>query len=88
MLASKNLMLLDETIQKLLKDAIGVQKGELVLLQFWGEDADRELLHKFSNQVAALGASPMEYQEVTIVDYLKMRQKDVFQIIILNVLML
>ncbi len=62
MLANKNFMFSDEMIRNLFKDAIGIQKGEVVLLQFWGEEADRELLHKFSNQVAALGASPMEYQ--------------------------
>lgn len=62
MLISYNQMLSDEMIQKLLKDAIGIQKEEIVLLQFWGEEEDREILHKFSNQVAALGASPMEYQ--------------------------
>ena len=62
MLVDKNQMFSEEMIHKLLKEAIGVQKGEVILLQFWGEEADRELLHRFSNQVAALGASPMEFQ--------------------------
>ncbi len=62
MLTEKNHMFSEEMILKLLKEAIGVKKGEVVLLQFWGKETDRELLHRFSNQVAALGASPMEFQ--------------------------
>jgi leucyl aminopeptidase (aminopeptidase T) len=62
MSTNKNQMFSDEMIQKLLHEAIGIQKGEVILLQFWGEEADRELLHRFSNQVAALGASPVELQ--------------------------
>lgn len=62
MLDSNIQLFTEEMIQKLLKDAIGIQEGEIVLLQFWGEEADRALLHKFSTQVAALGASPLEYQ--------------------------
>lgn len=46
-------------IKKLLK-ATGVKEGELILLHFWGEDKDRQILHDFSTQVAALGATPFE----------------------------
>ncbi|ABX43518.1 aminopeptidase [Lachnoclostridium phytofermentans] len=46
-------------IKKLLK-ATGVKEGELILLHFWGEDKDKQILHDFATQVAALGATPFE----------------------------
>lgn len=51
-----------ELIKKLLK-ATGVKEGELILLHFWGEDKDREILHDFSIQVASLGATPFEVMQ-------------------------
>jgi len=51
-----------ETIKKILK-AIGIENGELVLLQFWGDDKDRDTLHNFSYEVAALGAASIELQQ-------------------------
>lgn len=49
-------------INKIVK-ASGVQPDSLVLLHFWGEDANIGILHAFSTAVAALGASPLELQE-------------------------
>lgn len=49
-------------IQKIVK-ASGVQEKELVLVQFWGEDRDCEIMHSFAAAVAALGASPIELQQ-------------------------
>ncbi|MCH4238742.1 MAG: aminopeptidase [Oscillospiraceae bacterium] len=54
------------TNQKLIDKIVrasGVQPGSLVLLHFWGEDANIGILHEFSTAVAALGASPLELQE-------------------------
>lgn len=47
-----------EVIKKLLL-ATGVKKGELILLHFWGEEEQRQILHDFEIQVASLGASPI-----------------------------
>ncbi|BCN30235.1 aminopeptidase [Anaeromicropila herbilytica] len=45
-------------IKKIIK-AIGIKKSELVLLHFWGEDSDLEILHNFSCEVASIGGSPL-----------------------------
>lgn len=55
-------MLTVEIINKIMKAAIGIKSGDIVLLQFWGDDSDRDLLHEFSNVVASLGGSPIELQ--------------------------
>ncbi len=51
-----------ETIQRIVA-ASGVQAGELVLVHFWGEDADLPFAREFMNAVAALGASPVLLQQ-------------------------
>jgi aminopeptidase len=55
-------MLTVENINKIIRDAIGVKSGDIVLLQFWGDDSDRDLIHEFSNVVASFGGSPIELQ--------------------------
>ena len=49
-------------IQKIVKVS-GVKEHELVLVQFWGEDKDCEIMHSFAAAVTALGASPIEVQQ-------------------------
>lgn len=51
-----------ETIAKIVK-ASGVSAGELVLVHFWGEDADRDIAKRFVVSVAALGAAPVLLQQ-------------------------
>lgn len=51
-----------ETISKIVK-ASGVSAGELVLVHFWGEDADKEIANNFVASVAALGATPVLLQQ-------------------------
>lgn len=48
-----------ETIAKIVK-ASGVSTGELILIHFWGENADKT--------VAALGASPVVLQQARSVN--------------------
>ena len=59
-----------ELINKIVK-ATGVQKNELVLVHFWGEDEDIALMHMFSKAVAIHGASPLELQQSRTVNYTK-----------------
>lgn len=56
-----NYMLEHNIIRKVV-EAMQLKQGELVLLHFWGEDKDREILHNFSYEVARNGASPLELQ--------------------------
>ena len=51
-----------ETIVKLVK-ASGVSEGELILIHFWGEDADKKIANSFAAAVAAAGASPVVLQQ-------------------------
>lgn len=51
-----------ETISKIVR-ASGVSTGELVLVHFWGEDADKEIANSFVASVAALGATPVLLQQ-------------------------
>lgn len=51
-----------ETVSKIVK-ASGVSAGELVLVHFWGEDADKEIANSFVASVAALGATPVLLQQ-------------------------
>ena len=51
-----------ETIAKIVK-ASGVSAGELILVHFWGEDADKEIANNFVASVAALGATPFLLQQ-------------------------
>ena len=56
-----------ETVKKLVK-ASGVSEGELILIHFWGEDADKEIANKFAAAVAAAGASPVVLQQARSVN--------------------
>ena len=47
-----------ETIAKIVK-ASGVSAGELILIHFWGENADKTVADQFAAAVAALGANLM-----------------------------
>lgn len=51
-----------ETISKIVK-ASGISAGELVLVHFWGEDADKDIANRFVAAVAAMGASPVLLQQ-------------------------
>ncbi len=51
-----------ETITNLVR-ASGVTTGELILIHFWGEDADLDVAHAFTSAVAALGATPLLLQQ-------------------------
>ena len=51
-----------EIISKIVK-ASGVSEGELVLVHFWGEDADKDIANHFVTSVAALGAAPVLLQQ-------------------------
>ncbi|SHO45479.1 aminopeptidase [Anaerocolumna xylanovorans] len=51
-----------ELIRKIVKVS-GVTAGELILVQFWGEDSDIDIMHNFAVAVAELGASPFELQQ-------------------------
>ena len=51
-----------ETISRMVR-ASGVSEGELILVHFWGEDADKEIANRFVAAVAAAGASPVLLQQ-------------------------
>ena len=51
-----------ETIRKIVK-ASGVSTGEMILVHFWGEDADKEIANNFLTAVASLGATPVLLQQ-------------------------
>lgn len=51
-----------EVISKLVK-ASGVSAGELVLVHFWGEDAEKDTANRFVAAIAALGATPVLLQQ-------------------------
>lgn len=51
-----------ETISKIVK-ASGISARELVLVHFWGEDADKDIANRFVAAVAAMGASPVLLQQ-------------------------
>lgn len=51
-----------ELIRKIV-NASGIKEGELVAVQFWGEDSDITIMHHFAVAVAELGASPLELQQ-------------------------
>lgn len=56
-----------ETIAKIVK-ASGVLAGELILIHFWGENADKTVADQFAAAVAALGASPVVLQQARSVN--------------------
>ncbi|MDE5820704.1 MAG: aminopeptidase [Lachnospiraceae bacterium] len=49
-------------ISKIVK-ASGISAGEMVLIHFWGEDADKEIANNFIAAVAELGATPLLLQQ-------------------------
>lgn len=51
-----------DMVNRLVK-ASGVSAGELVLVHFWGEDADKEIANRFVTAVASLGATPVLLQQ-------------------------
>ena len=44
-------------------NASGVSAGEMVLIHFWGEDADKEIANSFMAAVAEMGATPVLLQQ-------------------------
>ena len=56
-----------KTILKIVK-ASGVSAGEMVLVHFWGEDADKEIANHFVAAVAALGATPVLLQQARMIN--------------------
>lgn len=56
-----------EIISKIVK-ASGVSAGELVLVHFWGEDAEKEIANSFMAPVAALGATPVFLQQARMIN--------------------
>lgn len=59
--------MLKDYAQKIVK-ASGVVAGELVLIHFWGEDAEKWIANEFVVAVAALGATPVLLQEARSVN--------------------
>ncbi len=55
-------------IPKIVK-ASGVQKDELVLIHFWGEDEDKEIANQFLVAVSSLGATPVLLQQARLINY-------------------
>ena len=51
-----------KTISKIVK-ASGISSGELILVHFWGEDADKEIANNFMAAVADIGATPVLMQQ-------------------------
>lgn len=51
-----------KVISKIVK-ASGVSSGEMILIHFWGEDADKEIANSFMAAVAELGATPLLLQQ-------------------------
>lgn len=49
-------------ISKIVK-ASGISSGEMILIHFWGEDADKEIANNFMVAVAELGATPLLLQQ-------------------------
>lgn len=52
-----------EIIHKLMK-ASGVQPDELILIHFWGDDADKAIAEAFQEAVVSMGASPLLLQQL------------------------
>lgn len=44
-------------------NASGISSGEMVLIHFWGEDADKEIANNFMAAVAETGATPVLLQQ-------------------------
>jgi len=54
---------MEKNLMKKIVEASGISVGELILVQFWGEDKDINIMHDAADAVAALGASPVEKQQ-------------------------
>lgn len=62
-----------QTIFKMVK-ASGVCPGEMILVHFWGEDADKEIANSFMVAVAAMGATPVLLQQA------RTQNRDIFAV--------
>ena len=62
------------TIEKIVK-ASGVEKGELILVHYWGEDNNLQLMHDFCTAVASAGAFPLPLQQA------RTKNRDIFGIL-------
>lgn len=60
-----------EIIKKIVK-ASGVSAGEMILIHFWGEDADKGIANSFMVAVASMGATPILLQQSRTIN------KDIF----------
>ena len=49
-------------VSKIVKSS-GVSSGEMILIHFWGEDADKEIANNFMTAVADTGATPVLLQQ-------------------------
>ena len=54
---------MDRKIISKIVNASGVSAGEMVLIHFWGEDADKEIANSFMAAVAEMGATPVLLQQ-------------------------
>ena len=54
---------MDRKIISKVVNASGVSAGEMVLIHFWGEDADKEIANSFMAAVAEMGATPVLLQQ-------------------------
>ena len=54
--------MISNVLIKKIVTAMGIKKQDIVLLQFWGENKDRDTLNAFSYDVAKVGATPIEFQ--------------------------
>ena len=54
---------MDRKIVSKIVKASGVSAGEIVLIHFWGDDADKEIANSFMAAVAEMGAAPVLLQQ-------------------------
>ena len=54
---------MDLNMIKKITGASGVSAGELILIHFWGEDAEKTIANQFMEAVASFGATPMLLQQ-------------------------
>ena len=54
---------MDRKIVSKIVKASGVSSGEMILIHFWGEDADKKIANNFIVAVAELGATPVLLQQ-------------------------
>lgn len=51
-----------------LVSGMGLNAGQIVLLNFWGEEEERETLHMFAQEIAGVGAVPIEWMQSRILN--------------------